>query len=86
MPRTLRPLKAASPAMFAVQIDFPAALQSAVPKMARDLDTSASDLQWVISGHLLAEAAVIQKASIRRTVWLASTYRRAAISMNLKIE
>jgi len=44
--------------MFAVQLDF-FALQSAIPQMARDLKTPASDLQWVISGYMLAEAAFL---------------------------
>lgn len=51
-------LLTASAGMFMVQLDF-LALQSAVPKMARDLNTTASDLQWVISGYMLAEAAFL---------------------------
>lgn len=51
-------LLAASLAMFSVQLDF-LALQSAIPRMSRDLGTSASDLQWVISGYMLAEAAFL---------------------------
>lgn len=51
-------LLAASTAMFAVQLDF-FALQSAVPIIADDLETSASDLQWIISGYMLAEAAFL---------------------------
>ncbi len=51
-------LLTASAGMFMVQLDF-LALQSAVPEMARDLNTTASDLQWVISGYMLAEAAFL---------------------------
>ena len=51
-------LLTASAGMFMVQLDF-LALQSAVPKMAEDLNTTASDLQWVISGYMLAEAAFL---------------------------
>ncbi|MDJ0514359.1 MAG: MFS transporter [Methyloceanibacter sp.] len=51
-------LLAASMGMFAVQLDF-FALQSAIPRMADDLRTTASDLQWVISGYMLAEAAFL---------------------------
>ena len=51
-------LLAASTAMFAVQLDF-FALQSAIPQIARDLKTPASDLQWVISGYMLAEATLL---------------------------
>ena len=51
-------LLAASTAVFAIQLDF-FAMQPAIPKMARDLNVSASDLQWVISGYMLAEAAFL---------------------------
>ena len=57
-PRLWAVLLAASAAMFAIQVDF-FALQAAVPKMAEDLKTSASDLQWVISGYMLAQAAFL---------------------------
>ncbi len=39
-----------------VQLDF-FALNLALPQMARDLDVSVTDLQWVISGYMLALAA-----------------------------
>ncbi len=45
-------------AVFAVQLDF-FAVQPAIPDMAKDLDVSASDLQWVISGYMLSEAAFL---------------------------
>lgn len=51
-------LIAASLAMFMVQIDF-FALNLALPQMASDLDVSVADLQWVISGYMLALAAFL---------------------------
>lgn len=51
-------LLAASMAVFAVQLDF-FAVQPAIPDMAKDLNVSASDLQWVISGYMLSEAAFL---------------------------
>jgi EmrB/QacA subfamily drug resistance transporter len=51
-------LVAASAAMFMVQLDF-FALNLALPPMARDLGVSVSDLQWVISGYMLALAAFL---------------------------
>jgi EmrB/QacA subfamily drug resistance transporter len=44
--------------MFMVQLDF-FALNLAVPQMARDLGVSVLDLQWVISGYMLALAAFL---------------------------
>lgn len=43
-------------AIFVVQLDF-FALNLALPDMAKELDTSTTDLQWVISGYMLALAA-----------------------------
>jgi EmrB/QacA subfamily drug resistance transporter len=51
-------LAAASLSIFVVQLDF-FALNLALPKMAADLDTSTSNLQWVISGYMLALAAFL---------------------------
>jgi len=51
-------LVAASLGMFMVQIDF-FALNLALPQMAEDLDVSITDLQWVISGYMLALAAFL---------------------------
>jgi EmrB/QacA subfamily drug resistance transporter len=51
-------LVAASAAMFMVQLDF-FALNLALPRMARDLGVSVTDLQWVISGYMLALAAFL---------------------------
>ncbi len=50
---------AASLAMFVVALDF-FSVQAAIPDMATDLDTSASALQWVISGYLLAAGAFLR--------------------------
>jgi EmrB/QacA subfamily drug resistance transporter len=44
--------------MFMVQLDF-FALNLAVPQMARDLGVPVLDLQWVISGYMLALAAFL---------------------------
>jgi EmrB/QacA subfamily drug resistance transporter len=46
-------LAAASIAMFATNLDF-FALNLAIPGMARDLDVSTTDMQWAISGFMLA--------------------------------
>jgi EmrB/QacA subfamily drug resistance transporter len=51
-------LAAASLSIFVVQLDF-FALNLALPKMAADLDTSTENLQWVISGYMLALAAFL---------------------------
>jgi EmrB/QacA subfamily drug resistance transporter len=51
-------LVAASAAMFMVQLDF-FALNLALPPMAHDLGVSVADLQWVISGYMLALAAFL---------------------------
>ena len=45
-------------AMFTVQLDF-FALNLALPDMASELDVSVDDLQWVISGYMLALAAFL---------------------------
>ncbi len=57
-PRLGMTLAAASIGIFAVQLDF-FALNLALPDMASELDTSTTDLQWVISGYMLALAAFL---------------------------
>jgi EmrB/QacA subfamily drug resistance transporter len=57
-PRLSGVLIAASAGMFMVQLDF-FALNLALPQMARDLDVSVTDLQWVISGYMLALGAFL---------------------------
>lgn len=42
--------------LFAVNLDF-FAVQTALPQMARDLDSTTTALQWVISGYLLSLAS-----------------------------
>ncbi len=49
-------LAAASLSIFVVQLDF-FALNLALPKMADELDTTTTNLQWAISGYMLALAA-----------------------------
>jgi len=49
-------LVATGTAMFLVDLDF-FALNLSVPRMALDLDTAATNMQWVISGYMLALAA-----------------------------
>ena len=51
-------LVAASAGMLMVQIDF-FALNLALPQMARDLHVEVTDLQWVISGYMLALGAFL---------------------------
>jgi len=51
-------LAAAGMAMFLTDLDF-FALNLSVPRMAQDLDTSATNMQWVISGYMLALAAFL---------------------------
>jgi EmrB/QacA subfamily drug resistance transporter len=51
-------LAAAAIAMFATNLDF-FALNLAIPGMARDLDVSTTDMQWAISGYMLALAAFL---------------------------
>ncbi|HYU61087.1 MAG TPA: MFS transporter [Solirubrobacterales bacterium] len=51
-------LIAAGLAMFIVDLDF-FALNLAVPKMAEELDTSATNMQWVISGYMLSGGAFL---------------------------
>ncbi len=46
-------LVATSMAMFATNLDF-FALNLSIPGMARELDTSTPDMQWVMSGFMLA--------------------------------
>jgi EmrB/QacA subfamily drug resistance transporter len=49
-------LAAAGTAMFLVDLDF-FALNLSIPRMAEDLGVSATDMQWVVSGYMLALAA-----------------------------
>ncbi len=49
-------LIAAAAAMFMVQLDF-FALNLALPQMANDLHVSVTDLQWAVSGYMLAIAS-----------------------------
>lgn len=51
-------LAAAGMAMFLTDLDF-FALNLSVPRMAQDLGTSATNMQWVISGYMLALAAFL---------------------------
>jgi EmrB/QacA subfamily drug resistance transporter len=51
-------LAAAGTAMFLVDLDF-FALNLSIPRMAQDLHDSATDMQWVISGYMLALAAFL---------------------------
>jgi EmrB/QacA subfamily drug resistance transporter len=51
-------LVAASLALFLVDLDF-FALNLALPAIARDLGVSTTDLQWVISGYMLALGAFL---------------------------
>lgn len=51
-------LAAAGTAMFLVDLDF-FALNLSIPRMAHDLGDSATDMQWVISGYMLALAAFL---------------------------
>ncbi|WP_025618147.1 MFS transporter [Salinispora cortesiana] len=51
-------LGAAAACIFIVQLDF-YALSLALPSMAAELHSSTTDLQWVISGYILAQAAFL---------------------------
>lgn len=51
-------LIASSLCIFVVQLDF-LALNLALPQMSSDLRTTTTDLQWVISGYMLALAAAL---------------------------
>jgi EmrB/QacA subfamily drug resistance transporter len=51
-------LVATGMAMFLADLDF-FALNLSVPRMASDLDTSATNMQWVISGYMLALGAFL---------------------------
>ena len=51
-------LVACALAMFATNLDF-FALNLAIPGMARELDVSTTDMQWAISGYLLALGAFL---------------------------
>ncbi|MGH3675746.1 MAG: MFS transporter [Mycobacterium sp.] len=54
-------LAAVSMALFCVQIDY-FAMNLALPRMASDLDSNATDLQWVISVYMLALGAFMVPA------------------------
>jgi len=54
-------LAAVSTALFCVQIDY-FAMNLALPRMAVDLDSNATDLQWVISVYMLALGAFMVPA------------------------
>ncbi len=54
--RLRRILLAVSLAMFLVQLDF-FALNLALPQMAHELDVTTTDMQWAISGYMLAVGA-----------------------------
>ncbi len=54
-------LAAVSTALFCVQIDY-FAMNLALPRMATDLDSNATDLQWVISVYMLALGAFMVPA------------------------
>ncbi|MBN0047071.1 MFS transporter [Streptomyces actuosus] len=51
-------LIASSVCIFVVQLDF-LALNLALPRMASDVGTTTTDLQWVISGYMLALATAL---------------------------
>jgi EmrB/QacA subfamily drug resistance transporter len=57
-PRLWRVIIAASLGVFAIELDF-FAVQAAIPDMAHDLGTSVTNLQWVISGYMLANGATL---------------------------
>lgn len=57
-PRLWRVIVAAALGVFLIELDF-FAVQAAIPDMAQDLDTSVTDLQWVISGYMLANGATL---------------------------
>lgn len=54
-------LAAVSTALFCVQVDF-FAMNLALPRMAEELGTSATDLQWVVSVYMLALGAFLVPA------------------------
>jgi MFS family permease len=54
-------LAAVSMALFCVQIDY-FAVNLALPRMASDLNSTATDLQWVISVYMLARGAFMVPA------------------------
>jgi MFS family permease len=58
-------LAATAMAMFATNLDF-FALNLSIPGMARELDVSTTDMQWAISGFMLAIAPTPIPASIVR--------------------
>lgn len=56
--RLWRVIVASSIALFAINLDF-FAVQAALPRMARDLDSNVTSLQWVLSGYMLALASCL---------------------------
>ena len=54
-------LAAVSTALFCVQIDY-FAMNLALPRMASDLNSNATDLQWVISVYMLTLGAFMVPA------------------------
>lgn len=56
--RSIGLMLCASVGVFAVQLDF-FSVQTAVPIIADDLDSSPADLQWVVSGYMLAVASCL---------------------------
>lgn len=57
-PRRELTLFAAAACIFLVQLDF-YALNLALPAMAAELGTTTTDLHWVVSGYILAQAAFL---------------------------
>ncbi|ABP55400.1 MFS transporter [Salinispora tropica] len=57
-PRRRLTLVAAAACIFLMQLDF-YALNLALPSMAAEFGSSTTDLQWVISGYILAQAAFL---------------------------
>jgi len=51
-------LAAAGTAMFLIDLDF-FALNLSIPRMAQDLNDSATNMQWVVSGYMLALGAFL---------------------------
>lgn len=74
--RLARPFLPVAAAQFCVQLDF-FSLNLALPTIARDLDTSVTDLQWMLSGYMLAVGSLLIPAARaadiigRRTVLMA---------------
>ncbi|WCO66973.1 MFS transporter [Iamia majanohamensis] len=60
--RLARPFLAVGMARFCVQLDF-FSLNLALPTIARDLGSSVTDLQWLLSGYLLALGSLLVPAA-----------------------